>query len=254
MRSMPPPLSSHCSTVPTPYNPVVSRVASLARLQELDLEADRATARRAEVQHKLDSDGAARLASENFSAAEARAIEARRVTREREDGVASLRAKIEETEKKLYGGAIQVPKELQDLQRESEALARHLQTLEDGLLEAMMDTEEAEGSLGLAKAQSEEAERAQGDRAAMWEKELQAVDAQLDRLRGEIEAASGDVLEADLSLYNDLRRHLGRPVARLQDDVCGACGVALPASMPQAVRKGGDIVRCPQCGRILYAG
>ena len=229
-------------------------MASLARLQELDLETDRAAARRAEVQQKLDSDGAAHLASEIFAATEAKAIEARRITREREDGVASLRAKIEETEKKLYGGTIQVPKELQDLQREAEALARHLQTLEDGLLDAMMASEEAEGGLGLAKARSDEAERAQGERAATWEKELQAVDAQLDRLRGEIEAASGDVLEADLSLYNDLRSHLGRPVALLQDDVCGACGVALPASMPQAVRKGGDIVRCPQCRRILYAG
>jgi predicted nucleic acid-binding Zn-ribbon protein len=232
----------------------MSRVASLARLQELDLETDRAAARRAEVQQKLDSDGAAHLASEIFAAMEAKAIEARRITREREDGVASLRAKIEETEKKLYGGTIQVPKELQDLQREAEALARHLQTLEDDLLQAMMDTEDAEGGLRLAKARSEEAEREQDERAAIWERELQAVDAQLDRLRGEIEAASGDVLEADLTLYNDLRRHLGRPVARLQDDVCGACGVALPASMPQAVRKGGDIVRCPQCGRILYAG
>ena len=232
----------------------MSRVASLARLQELDLETDRAASRRAEVQEKLDSDGAARLASEIFAAAEAKAIEARRITREREDVVASLRAKIEETEKKLYGGAIQVPKELQDLQREAEALARHLQTLEDSLLQAMMDTEDVEGSLRLAKAQAEEAEREQGERAAIWAKELQAVDAQLDRLRGETEAASSDVLEADLALYNDLRRHLGRPVARLQDDVCGACGVALPASMPQAVRKGGDIVRCPQCRRILYAG
>ena len=67
---------------------------------------------------------------------------ARVVIREAEYAAQAQREKIEQTENSLYGGAVSNPKELQDLQMEAESLKRHLQTLEDRLLEVLLEQEE----------------------------------------------------------------------------------------------------------------
>jgi predicted nucleic acid-binding Zn-ribbon protein len=76
----------------------------------------------------------------------------------------------------------------------------------------------------------------------------------LDQHAEEREAAEVGVRAEDLELYRSLRKGPGSlAVAELQDDTCTACGVSLSASARQEVRTGPGLIRCRQCGRILYA-
>lgn len=42
-------------------------------------------------------------------------------------------------------------------------------------------------------------------------------------------------------------------VAVMRGGACGACGMAVPTALGQAIRKGETLCVCPHCGRILYA-
>jgi len=67
--------------------------------------------------------------------------------------------------------------------------------------------------------------------------------------------AAADVSEGDMPLYGSLRKSgSGLAVAEMLDGTCGACGLTLAASARQEVRTGPGLIRCMQCGRILYAG
>jgi predicted nucleic acid-binding Zn-ribbon protein len=208
-----------------------------------------------EIRTLLDSDVSLGQAQELVSRLEDRLRSLQAASREGERELAAQRAKIEEVEKRIADGSVRPPKEWQDLQLDSEAMARHLHALEDDLLQTMMQTEEAEAELDRARVHSQEVARAHARTSGGLEAEQKQLESRLSSLSSEREAAAADVLASDLALYNDLRRQLGGvAVSPLRDDACGICGLALPASMGQVVRQAGVLVRCSQCGRILYAG
>jgi len=233
----------------------MSRASSLYRLQEIDSSLDRVQVRLAEIDHILQGSEVVQNRRMELAAAEAEWRGAQAATRTAEDAVTLQRGKIEQTEKNLYGGVIQNPKELQDLQQEAESLKRYLGTLEDRLLEEMVAAEEAENRRDeaqdlLATAEenvAEEHEQLHGESATLL--------ADLRRLQAEREAGLESADQRDVALYTDLRQGMGSVVvARVNDGSCGVCGLILPASAIQAMRSGDKLERCIQCHRFLYAG
>ncbi len=172
-----------------------------------------------------------------------------------ENEVAVLRAKLEATEVALYGGSVRNPKELADLQHESEALRRHIAALDDRLLEAMLALEAAEAEFSRARDELQAGETA-------WSHARQKLEAaqsdsiqHIERLEGQREATMASVPAVDLALYESVRKtYGGTAVAAILDACCGACGVAVAPSIAQTVRSNPELVRCRQCNRILYAG
>ena len=63
--------------------------------------------------------------------------------------------RVGQAEASLYGGHVQNPKELQDLQKDVASLKRHLETLEERELEAMEAAENAEKDFAAAEADLE---------------------------------------------------------------------------------------------------
>jgi predicted nucleic acid-binding Zn-ribbon protein len=181
--------------------------------------------------------------------------EARSANSSAEHAVGSQRDKIAQTDKALYSGSVTNPKELQDLQMESESLHRYLETLEDRYLEAMVVLEQAEN----AHLEATEALDVLQQRKARQHSQLTAEKEELigniARLDEERQAATVDVNDEDYALYDELQVRLsGKVLALLSDGVCSACGVELARSRQQEVASGSDLVRCSQCSRILYAG
>ncbi len=233
----------------------MSRTSSLYRLQIADTELDRTHARLREIDDVLQDDLAVAGARQAAGQAAAQLRAGQAAAAEAEHVVAAARAKMAETEQALYGGTVRNPKELQDLQSEAESLRRYLSTLEDRQLEAMLAMEQREHEHAAAVAALELAEAAQSGRRAQAVRERQELTARAERLAAEREVAMTSVAAADLDLYSRLRESTGgSPLAVLQDGSCGACGLTLAASILQSVRGGADLVRCKQCGRILYAG
>ena len=129
----------------------MSESLNLFRLQNLDSMIDQITARLEEIDHALSDDRRIRIASKKHELAQATSKEQRIHLRQIEDKVEAQRIKRKKTQTALFSGKIKNPKELQDLQMESEALKRYIAQLEDEQLEAMIAYETAEENLDKAE-------------------------------------------------------------------------------------------------------
>jgi predicted nucleic acid-binding Zn-ribbon protein len=233
----------------------MSRISNIYRLQEIDLEIESSQKRIEEIDHILGQDEAVLQAQAILTQRDGELTEARSTNLSADHAVASQREKIDQTEKALYSGSVTNPKELQDLQMEAESLRRHLATLEDRYLEAMVKLESAEeAQLEATETLDVILQRKARQQSDLTNEKETLID-NLARLDEERQAAVVDVTTEDSALYNELRQRLaGKALALLQDGVCSACGVELARSRQQEVSSGSEVVRCSQCSRILYAG
>ena len=231
----------------------MSQTLNLYRLQQIDSQIDRAQARLQVIQKTLEDDAELRLANEQAQAARTRLQAAERALKQAEAEVQSQHVKIEQNESSLYGGKVHNPKELQDLQNDIAALKRHLVTLEDRQLEAMLACEEAEAEL---RASQTELATVQ-ERWAEQNKDLSEEQASLqnlaERFSTERTAVVDSIPAAELALYDKLRQgHRGVAVIAINDNNCAACGATLTAGQVQSIHSAGELIFCPSCGRILF--
>src|SRR5512147_2976255 len=129
----------------------MSAALGLYRLQQVDSQIDQIQARLKTIQQTLENDVTLRAANESLTSADDKHKEAERALALSEAEVEKQRIKIQQTEASLYGGKVHNPKELQDLQKDIVSLKRHLETLEERELEAMLSAEDIEKELQAAK-------------------------------------------------------------------------------------------------------
>lgn len=234
----------------------MSRASALYRLQKVDSELDQRQSRLSEIADRLASSSAVQKAQAEFAAAQAAAAAARRRAKALDDENKSLTAQIKEIEERLYGGRVRNPRELQDLQAEAESLKRRRESLDEDQLAALDEAESAEEKEASAREALAAAEAARASEAGDLLREEEAIEALIAKLEGEREVAVASVQADDLAAYDSLRkRKRGTAVALLTDGACSACGVAPSSSRIQAARHAGagELVRCGNCERILYA-
>lgn len=225
----------------------------LYRLQRLDSERDGKQQRLVEVEAALEDDSALRQAQQAFEDAERRVHKRRAKQRELELEREGLSDRISRSERRLYSGKVNNPKELSDLQAEVASLQRRRQRLEDDLLETMIEREEAEKALDQATRQLSEVESRRSARQADLRAEREELEARLAEIEGEREALLPRIEADDLAIYDDLRdRKSGRAVVRVRDGACGGCGVTVSSTVEWELRKG-KIVFCDTCGRMIVS-
>ena len=234
----------------------MSRAHSLFRLQEIDLVLDKNNARLDEIEAILKDSTELQRAKATLDQTDIHLKEVRSTLKGAEYAVESQRKKIEETEATLYGGTITNPKELQDLQMEAESLKRYLSTLEDRLLDVMVEMEQAELEQEAAHNVVKNLQQSLEVEHQELRNEQYNLQLENERLRDDREVAVVSVLQEDLELYEKLRQKPGGIViAILEDDGnCSMCGLSISASRQQLIRSGTKIEQCKQCRRILYAG
>jgi predicted nucleic acid-binding Zn-ribbon protein len=77
---------------------------------------------------------------------------------------------------------------------------------------------------------------------------------EIARMENERQATAGDIIEADLKVYQQLRQtRRGIAVSHVKNKACSACGSMLNAALLHAARLPNQINRCDTCGRILYS-
>lgn len=227
---------------------------TLYRLQQLDDQLNQANDRLAEIEAALSDDQRVRKAEKTLAKAEEEAREIRINLRRIEGDVEAQRIKRKTTQAALFGGKIKNPKELQDLQMESEALKRYITKLEDEQLEAMIANESAELAVEQAQNALKQAKGTAVEESAALRGEMSKLEEDVERLSRERDAALKAVSPTSLSLYENLiETKRGVAVASISDGGCSICGQALPPAEIQAVRKGDALVPCPSCGRILFS-
>lgn len=231
----------------------MGRGEDLYRLQQLDSEWDAGQRRLVEIEAALEDDRALREARQSVQEAQKRVQTWQTKQRDLELEIESLASKMSRSEKRLYSGKVTNPKELSDLQAEIASLKRRRQKLEDTLLEAMINREEAEAARDEAESRLERVESNRSTQIADLEAEREALQERL----AEIEERRASVvprLDAETSTtYERVREQKGgQAVAQIRHDACSACGVTVPPSAEWKLRQG-ELIHCDTCGRILVA-
>jgi len=232
----------------------MSRASQLFRLQEIDLELDRHRARLETIAEALQGSPTVQAAYRRMDEADGQLAAARVDARSFEYDNQALSEKIAEVEKRLYSGAVTHPKELQDLQKDIESLKHRRATLEEKQLEALIQAEAAEAQKLAAQTDLQRAEAEAAKMNSHLLDEQTGWLARVNQLEGEREAIYAGIPADDRETYERLRRSKnGRPVSRLEDGVCTACGVAPSSARSQTARQATELIRCGNCDRILYA-
>lgn len=233
----------------------MSESFKLFRLQQIDSELDKSYARIKEIDQLLADDEIIRRSQLKLDRAKKEHFDAEKNLRLEEQKVKDQRIKIERSQAALYGGKVSNPKELQDLQQESESLKKFLSILEDQQLEAMLALDDAESGYVECKQAHSATETQVADQKAELTEEKTDLLQDIERQKNERNAASANIVPAELSIYEALRKQKkGIAVARVLDKTCGACGSTLSATIYSSAQVPTKITRCSTCGRILYAG
>lgn len=233
----------------------MSQPFKLFRIQSIDTQLDQTRLQLQKVELALQDDTALRRAQAVLDAADKKLKEAKKALRSVENEVKSQTIKVEQAEATLYGGKVRNPKELQDLEKESASIRRHISALEDRQLDCMIALEEAEVEYEAASSELQ----AVLDQKATHDSQLRAERTNLlkeiERLENERILSITGLPPEDLQQYEQLRRtRKGIAVARITENSCSACGSTLTPALIQAAYSPTQLVKCSFCGRILYAG
>jgi hypothetical protein len=229
----------------------MSRGEDLYHLQQLDSERDARQHRLMDIESALKDDRALREARRALDTAKKRAQEWYIKQRDLELAIESLLGKMSRSEKRLYGGKIKNPKELADLQAEIASLKRRRQRLEDTLLEAMIEREEAEETRDEAHATLEETASVWSTQQADLKAEQEALSQRLKEIQHERATIAPQIEAEVMATYESLREQKGgQAVAAVRDDTCTGCGVAISPSAEWRLRQG-EVCYCDTCRRIL---
>jgi predicted nucleic acid-binding Zn-ribbon protein len=233
----------------------MSQISNLYRLQQIDSQLDAVNINLKTIDMQLNDNLSILIAQQSVAQAEDHLKSETKKLHDAEDKSYDTRIKIELAEASLYGGKIQNPKELQELQNEVASLKRFMINLEDKQLEAMMQVEDAEAKLMWANQEKNEVQRKLGARNTEFNESKTKLLEQIDRLEAERKAVLPTIPLPDLGLYEQLRKSRnGVAVVTVSSRACTACGTTLTAAVIQNTQTTGQLVRCPTCGRILYPG
>lgn len=232
----------------------MSAALGLYRLQQVDSKIDGIQARRQWIRETLQNDVKLQAATQASVAADNKSKDAARALKQTETEVEKQRIKIEQTESSLYSGRVQNPKELQDLQKDIASLKKHLETLEERELEAMLVAETAEHELQSAKTDLERIQTNVNEQNRDLSKENEALEKDLEQLEHERQAILSGLAAPAIATYDQIRKQRrGIAVTIISDSACAACGTTLTLSLQQSARSANQLFTCPTCGRILYA-
>lgn len=232
----------------------MSEALNLYRLQKIDKQISQITNCLDEIDKKLSDDSRVKRAQNDLEKAQIYARQIRIELNQIEDKVESQRIKRKTTQAALFGGKIKNPKELQDLQMESEALKRYISQLEDEQLDAMIANEEAENTENRAAKALKQIKGTVAEENASMLGEKNQLEVDFERLTRERDAVFQSVSAKALQLYQKLwKSKHGVAVAAVTEGGCSICGQALTPADLQSIRASNKLIYCPTCGRILFA-
>jgi uncharacterized protein len=169
-----------------------------------------------------------------------------------EADIESVTSKVAREEQRLFSGGVSNPKELSSLQAEIEMLKRRSATLEDELLEAMVQRDGVETTLSSLQQERKAAATESEDLSKRVGELTGEIDDALRQHRAKRESIAQTLPDDLLATYERLRdAKNGVGAAALVGDTCQGCHTKLPAREVERVRAERGLQRCDNCRRIL---
>lgn len=230
-------------------------IQSLLELQGLDMrrqELERAL-RGLPIQKEIDElEGALATRRASLADMNARLARLRKEQKEREWTIKETSASMDAISKKLYGGLVTNPREIEGMQGKLGMLQASKTRLEDQVLGYMEEIELLESEAKAVGARVAES-------AARLEELKKVRDAEVERLTSELAGVTRerDTLASTmpgvlLAKYEQLLKDRGGiAVVPVRGSTCGGCHVVLPTFLVTLAKPNNAVVRCENCGRIL---
>ena len=231
----------------------MSRSRALYMLQELDTKLDTARNRVHEISRLLQDTSILHKAQKQREAAAAIHEEKTKILKNAEHEVALQNQKLEQNQKKLYGGGVTNPKELEDLQLESDSLTKYLHVLEERQLEAMLAADQSQGDLAEAESRLKTITQKTEKEHALLREEQEALESEVSKLDEQKKRYLDTQDLPDLDIYKSIRKNSGGiAVTVMADSSCLSCGAHIPSAIEQTAKSPTKLAFCPTCKRILH--
>ena len=226
-------------------------VRKLYELQCLEREIEVSEQALAAGRSAIGESVALRQARANLAAADSRLAELTREQKDVESAAADISAKMTAANESLYSGRVKNSKELQNLQTEYDHLKIQRDLLDEKALGLMEHIE-------TAKSEQERFRMALNAATEQWQKEQQrlradiaGLESQLIELQAALKQALPGVPRESLAVYQKMKESRGWPVSRVEKGICSRCRINLSSAELQRAR-GGALVGCSSCGRLLF--
>ncbi|ACU95789.1 zinc ribbon domain-containing protein [Saccharomonospora viridis] len=233
--------------------PAVQR--QLLDLAEVDAELARVAHRRRnlpELAEITEAEKRLRERRDALVAAQTTASDLEREVSKQEREIESVRARAERDRKLMESGSVSA-KQLADLERELETLARRQSVLEDDQLELMERKEAVDADVQRTAAEVDKAEQELADAQRRRDEALADLDTTQARREADRKNLVPKLPENLLALYERVRAHKGIGAALLKSRRCGACQLELDRSSIAEIKAAPDdeVVQCENCDAIL---
>lgn len=131
------------------------------------------------------------------------------------------------------------------LQREANRLRRELEGILGWLENAVEEYKDTRKKAGAAKKEYDEVR-------AICDEEFKQAEGGRKEYEEKLQHAAEGVDPALLERYNRVKRNHRVPMAKVENNQCSGCNMALPTVVVKRVASSDSIVECDNCGRILY--
>lgn len=164
----------------------------------------------------------------------------------------TLETKKKDLEKRLYGGKVTNPKELQGIQQEIEMIGRNRGKIDERILELYDIVEQQRASVEEAKERQGQFKTKLEHVSAQHKSKSDVLNADIARLTTARESAAKGVPPALLKQYEHIRSHSGGiGLAVVANGQCGGCHTVVTSFQQRQLKEDSDYHLCESCGRFL---
>ena len=230
----------------------MNAIQPLIELQEIDdqireLEREEKDIPRRQAQER------ARLAGVNASLASAKeeldALRAR--IKQAEDDIAERREKVRQM--KIKQTSLKTNREYEACSMQITGIEQEIESLIARQIAANDGVPALEARVAEAQKKSDADQGGVDDFCGELAERLSSVKEELESLRARRKEATSAIAPNFLAYYEHIRTKRWPAVAQLnQECVCEGCHLVQPPSVQQMVQRGGTLVACTMCGRVLY--
>jgi predicted nucleic acid-binding Zn-ribbon protein len=229
----------------------MSVAKQLYQLQEIDLEIESDERALAAVKSQLGESQAVIKARQQLEQEQKRLEDLGHQQHSAEWEIDDIATKLAAAEEQLFSGKVQNPKELTNLQHEVDSFKNRRNQLEEKALEVIDKVEQSEANVAAMNGQLEKL-------TADWQRQQKELTGEMERLKASLadlgkkrQLLIGEIEASTFDFYQQLRAGKGTAVARVERGICRGCRISLPTTDLQQAR-GGKLVQCSSCGRILF--
>jgi hypothetical protein len=186
-------------------------------------------------------------------ATQARFLELRTRVKEIEDMTTQQRQRIRKVESEAASSRSDMAL-LAAFQHQIRTLKRDISAAEEEGLQLVEESESMEAELQRMNGEIEAAEEVFGELSANVDREVAEATSKLEELEAErAKRLTNDVDAESLTLYERLlAARAGIALAELEGKICQACYMEVPSNLYVKVARGTVLAQCPSCDRIFY--